>query len=305
MTSVEKLSLPKVLSSDVLPLYSLNLEPAGDGNEPTDRVGANLSLPKVDVVSSWAEKSRRPVSAAIVDKSVLFRTGLMHILAGCGFRVASECSRLSDLPERVFGDEHCVALIGLDKEAEAVLPGITSLKEKHRSLRIVVLSDQLRPDQLLAVIEAGADGYLLKNEISPDALLKSLDLVLMEVVVIPQGFTKLLSSRPPLQLDAAPAVQRQEPAPECGQPGPAKDVAQTDNLDRLSSREHLVLKHLTQGSSNKYIARDLNIAEATVKVHVKSLLRKIRVANRTQAAMWAVNHAGSIDRKDLPPFDLP
>jgi two-component system nitrate/nitrite response regulator NarL len=51
--------------------------------------------------------------------------------------------------------------------------------------------------------------------------------------------------------------------------------------------------HLTKGASNKHIARELNIAEATVKVHVKSLLRKIRVSNRTQAAMWAIKHVGS------------
>jgi two-component system nitrate/nitrite response regulator NarL len=61
-----------------------------------------------------------------------------------------------------------------------------------------------------------------------------------------------------------------------------------DDVSRLSNRELMVLKQLTQGASNKHIARDLNIAEATVKVHIRNLLHKIGVKNRTQAAMWAM-----------------
>jgi two-component system nitrate/nitrite response regulator NarL len=58
----------------------------------------------------------------------------------------------------------------------------------------------------------------------------------------------------------------------------------------LSARETQILKCLIQGDSNKVIARRLQIGEATVKVHIKAILRKIRVQNRTQAAIWAVNH---------------
>jgi two-component system nitrate/nitrite response regulator NarL len=58
----------------------------------------------------------------------------------------------------------------------------------------------------------------------------------------------------------------------------------------LSSREVEILRRLMEGESNKVIARKLAIAEATIKVHVKSVLRKVRVQNRTQAAMWAATH---------------
>ena len=58
----------------------------------------------------------------------------------------------------------------------------------------------------------------------------------------------------------------------------------------LSHRERLILRHLAEGQANKVIANKIGIAEATVKVHVKSILSKIRVLNRTQAAMWAMNH---------------
>jgi two-component system nitrate/nitrite response regulator NarL len=58
----------------------------------------------------------------------------------------------------------------------------------------------------------------------------------------------------------------------------------------LSEREEQILKSVVKGHGNKMIARTLDIAEATVKVHMKSVLRKIRVANRTQAAIWALEN---------------
>lgn len=59
---------------------------------------------------------------------------------------------------------------------------------------------------------------------------------------------------------------------------------------QLSPREQSILQCLIEGNSNKGIARKINIAEATVKVHVKAILRKIRVQNRTQAAIWGMNN---------------
>ena len=56
---------------------------------------------------------------------------------------------------------------------------------------------------------------------------------------------------------------------------------------KLSERAAQILSHLTQGASNKHIARDLGVPEPTVKAHLKAILRKVKVANRTQAAMWA------------------
>jgi two-component system, NarL family, nitrate/nitrite response regulator NarL len=79
---------------------------------------------------------------------------------------------------------------------------------------------------------------------------------------------------------------------------------------RLSSRQKLILNCLIEGDSNKTIARKIHITEATVKVHLKAILRKIRVHNRTQAAIWAMNNGSSIWTKDtelpaLPKFPTP
>src|SRR5260221_13801960 len=64
---------------------------------------------------------------------------------------------------------------------------------------------------------------------------------------------------------------------------------------QLSAREKSILRCLIEGDSNKCIARKIDIAEATVKVHVKAILRKIRVQNRTQAAIWGMNN-GTLTR---------
>jgi two-component system nitrate/nitrite response regulator NarL len=69
-------------------------------------------------------------------------------------------------------------------------------------------------------------------------------------------------------------------------------IARNGSGHGLSEREEQILKALVRGHSNKMIARMYSVTEATVKVHMKSILRKIRVANRTQAAIWAIKNAG-------------
>jgi two-component system nitrate/nitrite response regulator NarL len=76
-------------------------------------------------------------------------------------------------------------------------------------------------------------------------------------------------------------------------------------MPRLSAREKCILRCILEGGSNKAIARQIGIAEATVKVHVKAILRKIRVRNRTQAAIWALNNGSIIWSKDLGPAAPP
>ncbi len=74
-----------------------------------------------------------------------------------------------------------------------------------------------------------------------------------------------------------------------------------DGAARLSGRERWILCCIVDGDSNKHIARRIGIAEATVKVHVKAILRKIQLRNRTQAAIWAVNNKSWLSRVDGAP----
>ena len=236
------------------------------------------------------KKRDRLVPTVIVEKSALFRAGLARILAGRRFRITAACASPPEIPESALSQRQCLALVGCDNgDLGTLLPEIARLKNENAALRTIILSEQFHPEEWLAALEAGADGYLIKNEITPEALLQSLELVLLGGVVIPQGLSRLLTARGPTLGDMSVVL---DPAPACDEVAPEKPAEAMPNgeLARLSNREQMILMQLTQGASNKHIARVLNIAEATVKVHVKSLLRKIRVNNRTQAAMWAIDH---------------
>jgi len=238
-------------------------------------------------------KRVQPIPIMIIDKSALFRAGLAHVLAGGRFRIAAGCSALYELPDSALKNGQCLMLLGLDgaEECGATFSHVASLKARGEKLRTVILAEQFRPHELLAAIEAGVDGYLIKDELTPEALVQTLEVVLLGGVVIPRGLNQMMKGWGP-QLDAVPDLA--EMASECAELQPPNDVAPSADAARLSQREQIILKQLTQGASNKHIARSLNIAEATVKVHVKSLLRKIRVNNRTQAAMWAIEHATAL-----------
>jgi two-component system nitrate/nitrite response regulator NarL len=131
---------------------------------------------------------------------------------------------------------------------------------------------------------------MLKNAIVPDTFLQCLELVMSGQTVYPNEFIRILGAEwllpetpaptvtPPI-LDTSWEVQRV-----------ISQIGDAPAACRLSERETAILLRLMHGAANKVIARELDIAEATVKVHVKSVLRKIRVKNRTQAATWAWAH---------------
>ena len=136
---------------------------------------------------------------------------------------------------------------------------------------IVLLAQAMETDQLALSFAAGADGYLLE-EISPEALLESLNLVMLGEKVFPSRLAALMCGDS-WSLKASPKAA-------------ASHVP-------LSGRELEIVQRLTDGLPNKIIASELSITEATVKVHLKTILKKIGAQNRTQAAIWAVQRGFS------------
>lgn len=144
---------------------------------------------------------------------------------------------------------------------------LTTIKAFFPDSKIVVIAnvyDQLEMNEALAV---GAGAYLM-SELATTALLGALMLAATEDVV-------LLAGR---QLDSSAIVP----------PDQAERLSVTPGAAELSPRETTILELVKGGDSNKHIARKLGIAEATVKCHVKAILRKINVRNRFDAAMWAL-----------------
>ena len=139
----------------------------------------------------------------------------------------------------------------------------------------MVLADDLSVD-VRAAMGGGAD-FLIKN-VSPEALIQSLQLVMLGEKVFPTNLASML-----LDMTA---------------------VSPQHSIRGLSPREQEILQALVTGASNKMIAYKLGITEATVKVHLKTLLRKIDVNNRTQAAIWAMNNGFTADGVAVPTRSL-
>jgi two-component system, NarL family, nitrate/nitrite response regulator NarL len=218
-----------------------------------------------------------PVTTIQVSKNTLLCLGLRGILAGTRFNVWQDPARqMSDVPA-LSHENSILFIVDGGEEPGGWLELMRELKTCHPMGRIVVMADHFELDTLMSAREAGADGILLTT-IDHHILVRSLELVMLGEVVVSSALTREIlihachdaAGQPPSRMAA-----KKLPDPKC---------------HKLSSRETEILHCLTEGSPNKVIARKLNLCEATVKVHIKSILRKIGVFNRTQAAIWATDH---------------
>ncbi|MCU7843885.1 MAG: two-component system response regulator NarL [Candidatus Thiodiazotropha sp. (ex Monitilora ramsayi)] len=160
-----------------------------------------------------------------------------------------------------------LVLLDLNMPEMNGLEVLTELKSGESNARVVMLTVSNAEEDVVAALRSGADGYLLKD-MKPTQLMKKLHEVAEGRVAMSPNVAECL----------ARAMQTEG----------ARDAALT-TLD-LTDREREILTHISEGESNKVIARALSIAESTVKVHVKHLLKKLGLKTRVEAAVWAVTH---------------
>lgn len=213
----------------------------------------------------------KPIRILVVDDHTLFRRGLTALLsADEGLTVvgdaadADQAQRQAEQlqPDVILLDNHLPGVSGV-----AALPALCAACPQARVLMLTVSEDAV---DLAAALRAGASGYLLKT-IEGDALFAAIRRAMRGDSVIDEGMTgKLVAAF------LRPEAAAEAPAPS----GP---------LDALSPREREILVAVGQGASNKEVARDLGIAESTVKIHVQHLLRKLGVASRVHLAVIASN----------------
>jgi two-component system, NarL family, nitrate/nitrite response regulator NarL len=220
------------------------------------------------------------VATVLVARNNLFREGLLLILRTTAFRVCKVAPTIDDLSLRSTRTSRpFLFLIGTGGDHAVTVPTVERLRKQNPSARIVVLSDRCELNDALAVFRAGADGYLFER-VSRDALIKSLNLVMLGGTILPATLMRLVGEDHEMDSEDDPAV-----------PAAQTEVPTFDHMPRtLSQREMGILRRLMEGEPNKIIARQFDITEATVKVHIKAILRKINVRNRTQAAVWAQSH---------------
>ncbi len=211
------------------------------------------------------------VLISLLAKNEIAREGLRKILSGESFQIEASVSDVSGLLDpqgniEVDTSEHVIVI---DGGSNFGLDACRRLAAKRRNVRLALLLDQYAFEDVVEAFQIGADGVIIK-EISCAPLTESIRLVAMGEKVFPSQLVTNLTSWMP----AASAGDWKSSAASVG----------------LSDREIEILESIMAGMANKVIARQFGICEATVKVHVKAILRKLGVENRTQAATWGVKN---------------
>ncbi len=248
----------------------------------------------------------QPATIAIVGASQLFREGLQQLLRKPRFVIVAAVRTIAE----VFGNaaaskpDIVVNGSGVEIESEIHTACVRTQDAVTPRMRVVLLADVTDTAELVLLrlaLSLGVDAILSKD-ISSEVLQRSLELVMLGQQLFPAQLFPTLMAKYPVETVALPdaglislrpadttqeLIELERPEPVLPRPNHGSIDQQCSVL--LSERENQILHFLTSGATNKAIARELRITEATVKVHVKSLLRKIHASNRTQAAIWALN----------------
>ncbi|MGO8914214.1 MAG: LuxR C-terminal-related transcriptional regulator [Bradyrhizobium sp.] len=224
---------------------------------------------------------RQSFATILVGRSILLREGIARILHAANFRILASVSCVEDLlPRKIQQNRPLFLVVHTGDDFDAAVEQIELFRDQHPGGRIAIVSDHYRLVEMVSAFRAGANGYFA-DVMTSDVFIKSIELVMMGETIFPHAF---LSS----VLGAESDHLREAVSPD--QDSQAILAAEYAIVPQLSPREKSILHCLIEGDSNKCIARKIEIAEATVKVHVKAILRKIRVQNRTQAAIWGMNN---------------
>jgi two-component system, NarL family, nitrate/nitrite response regulator NarL len=263
---------------------------------------------------------RRSIGTVLIGANALLREGLAHILDGADFEILASASYLDASIAASLPHHQTVLLImEVSSDIDSTIHQIESFKERCPAGRVVVLAHQLQLPEMVMAFTAGANAYLVSVTTS-DVFIKSLELVMLGETILPPSLLNLLYTNENTSDDGNDKLDHQDSGKQDpgdphtnGKDDPSDDNDSDEDLEaiqgtlprvqgaggpRLSARQRLILRYLIEGDPNKTIARKIHITEATVKVHVKAILRKIRVHNRTQAAIWAMNNGSFIPEQD-------
>lgn len=205
---------------------------------------------------------------SIINPNPIAREGLRRIIDDGGIKVVAALSSVDEIDAAPRDESHLV-LIDLPTAAEQV-SSIEALSLMDDSPKGLVLAERFDFATMVSCFGQGAQGYVVKN-MPCSTLIALLRLAALGHKVMPSDLADLLPREGIMLGDTA------------------SDGDLSIGDANLSQREHDVLCCLMAGYPNKLIARKLDVSEATIKVHVKAILRKLNVMNRTQAAIWATS----------------
>ncbi|CAM3544115.1 two-component system response regulator NarL [Parendozoicomonas haliclonae] len=204
-------------------------------------------------------------SVLLIDDHPLLRKGLRQLISDYpDLEVIGEAGNGKSGLELAESLKPDLILLDLNMKGMDGLDTLRAMRNHGIASRIVMLTVSDHKDDVAALFKAGADGYLLKD-MEPDDMIECIRNAASGKIVVDDRLASVLASvlRP----------EREE----------------SSLLDALTSRQHDILMLIADGLSNKMIARELDVTEATVKVHVKHLLKKLNMKSRVEAAVWVVN----------------
>lgn len=205
----------------------------------------------------------------LVDDHALFRGGVKALLQRqTGFEVVGEAADSLEGVKRARELKPDIVLLDLHMPGVSGKEAVSLFLEQAPHTRVVMLTVSESAEDLLDTLRAGASGYLLKN-IETDTLLDLIRRAVEGDSVVSAEMTSKLVKGLRQSVDSSEAA---------------------DEKDALTPREHEILGYLAKGASNKEIARTLDLAESTVKIHVQHILRKLNLSSRVQAAVYAIEH---------------
>ena len=204
----------------------------------------------------------------LVDDHPLFRCGVAQLIASQpDFEVVGEAASSDEGVSLATSLKPNLVLMDLHMRHSSGLDALKQIKDSGLDIQVIMLTVSDAESDFVRAVRAGAEGYLLKDS-EPEELLDKLRQAARGETVFTETLMNLLLG-----------------AMRDGTPAPPTDE------DGLTTRERQILRLIAAGKSNKHIARELDISDGTVKVHVKNLLRKLNLQSRLEAAVWALTNS--------------
>ncbi|MCY0963927.1 response regulator [Parathalassolituus penaei] len=222
----------------------------------------------------------------LVDDHPLFRRGLAQLLEDSPhFTVVQELENGNHLLDALHSQQPQLLLLDLNMPQQSGLELLQLVRERQFPVRIVVITASEDDDDLFRALAMGADGFLMKDT-APAEMLESLQRAMTgKIALNPDSVDRLAQS-----LRETATTNSQNPALSSTGNHPTSALSPQPYTPDLTARERQTLLLIAQGLNNKLIARKLGISDGTVKVYVKSLLRKLDLHSRLELAAWVHKH---------------
>ncbi|MDC0482130.1 response regulator transcription factor [Gammaproteobacteria bacterium] len=208
------------------------------------------------------------IKVIIIDDHTLFREGLQRLLTRHEIDVITSVSNGADGLKAITDKEVDIILLDLRMPDVSGIEVLKNIREIKKSLPVVMLTTSDDEKDLIEALRNGASGYLLKD-MEPDDLVVALKDVLKGETIVAPNLVQILAKF---------------------HQGDDSEINISNLIGTLTPRESEILELLAEGQSNKLIAKNLGISDGTVKLHVKSILRKLEIHSRVEAAVIAVEH---------------